>query len=75
MQWKSYFWPWHSISDLKVELLNGEKNYFLCDGKVIFWPWHSVANLQVELPNGEQKMKIQHKTARRRKNFLCSCQY
>jgi hypothetical protein len=25
MQWRSYFWPWHSISDLKVELLNGEK--------------------------------------------------
>jgi hypothetical protein len=52
---KSFCCPWHYIANLKVELLNGEKNYFLCDGKVIFWPWHSVANLKVEIFNGEQK--------------------
>jgi hypothetical protein len=35
---KFLFWPWHSVANLKVELINGEpkKNYVICDVKVNF---------------------------------------
>jgi hypothetical protein len=60
MQWKSYFWPWNSVANLKVELLNGEqkKIMFYAMEKVSFCSWHSVANLKVELLNGEQKYYV-----------------
>jgi hypothetical protein len=45
---KVFFWPWHSVANLKVELLNGEqKNLRSMRWKSFF------ANLKVELLNGE----------------------